>query len=223
MHGSNPARLLLVKNKMWLEHHHTCSFPYCLWLFSCHCDRIWKLQQKPYVLPSLKYLLFDHSKKKFAKHCIRVIFLQVLTIPLSWSFGVLSQWLSALFRMYYDNNIDWYMLKLCLESESLCFSVHVIFYMPCCLSYQKLNNMLGSITSDLYMLSLLVSLVVVKKEKSQLPIKANISFLPNYLQQWWVRCWNSASWVSSFGDPSWRNSHYLRYTIFLAEKKKNDM
>lgn len=80
------------------------------------------------------------------------------------------------------------MLKLCLESESLCFSVHVIFYMPCCLSYQKLNNMLGSITSDLYMLSLLVSLVVVKKEKSQLPIKANISFLPNYLQQWWVRC-----------------------------------
>lgn len=56
--------LLIFVNKVFLEHSHALSFTYCLWLMSCYKGRVESLQQRPYDVQSLKYLLSGLLYKK---------------------------------------------------------------------------------------------------------------------------------------------------------------
>lgn len=65
------------------------------------------MQQRPYVLQSLKYLLFD-IVKVHSKSLLNTA-LEQSSYPLSVSAPILPsvlQWLSAPFRMFYDSDID---------------------------------------------------------------------------------------------------------------------
>lgn len=55
--------------KVLLEHSHPHLFTYCPRLLSCHSGRAECLQQRLYVLESLKYLQSGFSQNKFAGPC----------------------------------------------------------------------------------------------------------------------------------------------------------